>query len=293
MSANPRTNGETCVPLVMPPLEPYAVKVDAAGDRTRGVDTAARPADARPLSPEPDALPATSARTSRTATGWAPSSRRRSAPSCSPSSRRTTTIGPEGRVMEVLSEHNCEGWLEGYALTGRHGLLATYESFAMVMSSMAIQHAKWLDESAKLEWRKPVPVAEHPPHLHLLAQRPQRLQSPGTGLHRHHPHQEAGDLAHLPPARRQLPALDGGPLLPHLEPRQRRRHRQAAAAPVPRSPVGEGPLRARGLGLGVGEQRRGRPGRGDGLRRRHPHHGDAGRDLAAAHRPHRACASGW
>src|SRR5678810_264294 len=59
-------------------------------------------------------------------------------------------IGPDGRVMEVLSEHNCEGWMEGYALTGRHGLLATYESFAMVMASMAVQHSKWLDESLKL-----------------------------------------------------------------------------------------------------------------------------------------------
>ena len=46
--------------------------------------------------------------------------------------------------MEVLSEHNCQGWLEGYLLTGRHGLFATYEAFAMVSASMAIQHAKWL-----------------------------------------------------------------------------------------------------------------------------------------------------
>nr|MDQ6929002.1 phosphoketolase family protein [Actinomycetota bacterium] len=65
-------------------------------------------------------------------------------------------VTPDGRVMEVLSEHNCEGWLESYLLTGRHGLFATYEAFAMVSASMAIQHTKWLEASAALEWRQPV-----------------------------------------------------------------------------------------------------------------------------------------
>ncbi|HVY97124.1 MAG TPA: phosphoketolase family protein [Solirubrobacterales bacterium] len=65
-------------------------------------------------------------------------------------------VSPAGRVMEVLSEHNCQGWLEGYLLSGRHGLFATYEAFAMVSASMAIQHAKWLEESRELEWRAPV-----------------------------------------------------------------------------------------------------------------------------------------
>jgi xylulose-5-phosphate/fructose-6-phosphate phosphoketolase len=65
-------------------------------------------------------------------------------------------VSPDGRVMEVLSEHLCQGWLEGYLLSGRHGLFATYEAFAMVSASMAIQHAKWLEEAAELEWREPV-----------------------------------------------------------------------------------------------------------------------------------------
>ena len=68
-----------------------------------------------------------------------------------------TAIGPNGRVMEVLSEHNCHGWLEGYTLTGRHGLFATYEAFAMVSVSMTIQHAKWLEEMIELPWRREVP----------------------------------------------------------------------------------------------------------------------------------------
>jgi xylulose-5-phosphate/fructose-6-phosphate phosphoketolase len=65
-------------------------------------------------------------------------------------------VSPQGRVMEVLSEHNCQGWLEGYLLTGRHGLFATYEAFAMVSASMAIQHAKWLQHGRELAWRAPV-----------------------------------------------------------------------------------------------------------------------------------------
>ena len=65
-------------------------------------------------------------------------------------------LAPDGRVMEVLSEHLCEGWLEGYLLTGRHGLFATYEAFAMVSASMTVQHAKWLQEAVNLTWRAPV-----------------------------------------------------------------------------------------------------------------------------------------
>ncbi len=65
-------------------------------------------------------------------------------------------VSPDGRVMEVLSEHNCEGWLEAYLLTGRHGLFATYEAFAMVSASMAIQHVKWLEAAEALEWRAPI-----------------------------------------------------------------------------------------------------------------------------------------
>jgi xylulose-5-phosphate/fructose-6-phosphate phosphoketolase len=65
-------------------------------------------------------------------------------------------LSPDGRVMEVLSEHLCEGWLEGYTLTGRHGIFATYEAFAMVSASMTVQHTKWLQEARNLPWRAPV-----------------------------------------------------------------------------------------------------------------------------------------
>jgi len=61
---------------------------------------------------------------------------------------------PSGRVMEMLSEHQCQGWLEGYLLTGRHGLFNSYEAFMNIVSSMFNQHAKWLDITARIPWRK-------------------------------------------------------------------------------------------------------------------------------------------
>ncbi|KQY12154.1 phosphoketolase [Rhizobium sp. Root73] len=65
-------------------------------------------------------------------------------------------LARDGRVMEVLSEHLCQGWLEGYLLTGRHGLFSCYEAFIHIIDSMFNQHAKWLKVSRELEWRKPV-----------------------------------------------------------------------------------------------------------------------------------------
>lgn len=65
-------------------------------------------------------------------------------------------LATDGRVMEVLSEHQCEGWLEGYLLTGRHGLFNCYEAFIHIIDSMFNQHAKWLKVSAELPWRKDI-----------------------------------------------------------------------------------------------------------------------------------------
>jgi xylulose-5-phosphate/fructose-6-phosphate phosphoketolase len=65
-------------------------------------------------------------------------------------------LAPEGRVMEVLSEHQCQGWLEGYLLTGRHGLFNCYEAFIHIIDSMFNQHAKWLKVTREIPWRRPV-----------------------------------------------------------------------------------------------------------------------------------------
>ena len=65
-------------------------------------------------------------------------------------------VSPDGRVMEVLSEHMCQGWLEGYLLTGRHGFFSCYEAFIHIVSSMFNQHAKWLTTTRGIPWRKPI-----------------------------------------------------------------------------------------------------------------------------------------
>jgi len=66
-------------------------------------------------------------------------------------------LSRDGRVMEVLSEHTCQGWLEGYLLTGRHGLFSCYEAFIHIVDSMVNQHAKWLNTTRDIGWRRPIP----------------------------------------------------------------------------------------------------------------------------------------
>ncbi len=72
--------------------------------------------------------------------------------------RRSTdeNLGPDGRVMEILSEHTCQGWLEGYLLTGRHGVFSSYEAFIHIVDSMFNQHAKWLQSARRVPWRRPI-----------------------------------------------------------------------------------------------------------------------------------------
>jgi xylulose-5-phosphate/fructose-6-phosphate phosphoketolase len=65
-------------------------------------------------------------------------------------------LSPSGRVMEILSEHTCQGWLEGYLLTGRHGLFSCYEAFIHIIDSMFNQHAKWLKTTREIPWRRPI-----------------------------------------------------------------------------------------------------------------------------------------
>jgi xylulose-5-phosphate/fructose-6-phosphate phosphoketolase len=67
-----------------------------------------------------------------------------------------THLAQDGRVMEILSEHTCQGWLEGYLLTGRHGLFSCYEAFIHIVDSMFNQHAKWLKVAGEVHWRQPI-----------------------------------------------------------------------------------------------------------------------------------------
>ena len=91
-----------------------------------------------------------------------------------------------GRVLEVLSEHQCQGWLEGYLLTGRHGLFTSYEAFIHIVDSMLNQHAKWLKGASALEWRRPVASLNY-----LLSSHVWRQDHNGSS------HQDPGFIDHV------------------------------------------------------------------------------------------------
>ena len=154
----------------------------------------------------------------------------------------------------MLSEHTLEGMLEGYLLTGRHGLLSTYEAFVHIIDSMFNQHAKWLAICNQLSWR------EELASLNLLITSTVWRQD-----HNGFTHQDPGFLdvvlnknpavtRDLPAAGRELPALGGRPLPPERELRERDRGRQAASPPVPADGRRDRALREGHRHLGLGEQ---------------------------------------
>ncbi|MEU6412782.1 phosphoketolase family protein [Microbispora sp. NPDC046933] len=156
MSASPHANGgELLRPLVLPDFRDYAVEVKApaasSSEPTRVLGgflrdvIAANPANFRLLGPDETASNRLSAVFETTDKEWEAA--------LLPTDEN---IGPRGRVMEVLSEHQCQGWLEGYLLTGRHGLFNCYEAFIHIVDAMFNQHAKWLESSRKIPWRRPV-----------------------------------------------------------------------------------------------------------------------------------------
>jgi xylulose-5-phosphate/fructose-6-phosphate phosphoketolase len=95
-------------------------------------------------------------------------------------------LSPDGRVMEVLSEHLCQGWLEGYLLTGRHGLFNCYEAFIHIVDSMFNQHAKWLKVSRGIPWRRPIASLNY-----LLSSHVWRQDNNGLS------HQDPGFIDHV------------------------------------------------------------------------------------------------
>jgi xylulose-5-phosphate/fructose-6-phosphate phosphoketolase len=158
MGASPHANGgELLRDLVLPDFRRYAVAVDKPGSSTSAPtrvlgellrDTLRANAELRhlrlfgPDETESNRLGAVYEATDKV---WAGS--------IEPTDEHLAT---HGRVMEILSEHTCQGWLEGYLLTGRHGLFSCYEAFIHIVDSMFNQHAKWLKVSRALEWRRSV-----------------------------------------------------------------------------------------------------------------------------------------
>jgi xylulose-5-phosphate/fructose-6-phosphate phosphoketolase len=134
--------------------------------------------------------------------------------------------------MEMLSEHQCEGWLEGYLLTGRHGLFNCYEAFIHIIDSMFNQHAKWLKVTAALPWRRKIASLNYLLASHVWQQDAQRLHPPGPRVHRPCGEQKGLRRARLPAARRQLPAVGDGPLPAQPPLRQRGDRGQISGAAV-------------------------------------------------------------
>jgi xylulose-5-phosphate/fructose-6-phosphate phosphoketolase len=156
MSANPRTNGGSVLrDLRLPDFRAYAVDVEAPGARsseaTRVLGTWLRdvirdnPQTFRMVGPDETTSNRLNAVFDATDRTWL--------------AERLPTdedLAPDGRVMEVLSEHLCQGWLEGYLLTGRHGLFNCYEAFIHIVGAMFNQHAKWLKAIGEIPWRRPI-----------------------------------------------------------------------------------------------------------------------------------------
>jgi xylulose-5-phosphate/fructose-6-phosphate phosphoketolase len=156
MSANPHTNGGGSRQLQLPDFRDYAVRVDAPAatksEATRVLGgwlrdaVLANPDRFRIMGPDETASNRLGAVFEVTNRVW--------------DARRLVTddhLARRGQVMEVLSEHLCQGWLEGYVLTGRHGLFNCYEAFIHIIDSMFNQHAKWLKVTRDIPWRQPLP----------------------------------------------------------------------------------------------------------------------------------------
>ena len=158
MSANPHTNGGVIRrPLRMPDFTKYAVPVQQPG-KTDGESTRIlggflrdvmrdnkEQRNFRVFGPDETASNRLSALFEATGRSWD-----------TETFADDDHLARDGRVMEILSEHTCQGWLEGYLLTGRHGFFSCYEAFIHIVDSMFNQHAKWLKTSREVEWRQPI-----------------------------------------------------------------------------------------------------------------------------------------
>ncbi|HEY7380659.1 MAG TPA: phosphoketolase family protein [Gaiella sp.] len=156
MSANPNANGGSVLrDLVLPDFRDYAVEVPSPGtsssEATRALGAFLRdviernPTTFRLFGPDETASNRLGAVFERTTRAW-----------MAETLPTDEDLGRDGRVMEVLSEHLCQGWLEGYLLTGRHGLFNCYEAFIHIVDSMFNQHAKWLKVTRQIPWRRPI-----------------------------------------------------------------------------------------------------------------------------------------
>ena len=166
-------------------------------------------------------------------------------------------LSPDGRVMEVLSEHMCQGWLEGYLLTGRHGFFSCYEAFIHIVDSMFNQHAKWLKVTREIPWRRPIASLNYLLTSHVWRQDHNGFTPSGPWIHRSCREQESRRRARVPSARREHAALRRRPLSPQPQLRQRDRRRQAAGSQWLDMEAAIEHCTERHRDLGLGQQRQG------------------------------------
>jgi xylulose-5-phosphate/fructose-6-phosphate phosphoketolase len=200
MGANPHANGGLLTrPLELPDFRSYAVDVEHPGASTAEAtrvlgaflrDIIARnPDNFRIMGPDETASNRLSAVFEVTDRAW--------------TAQRVDGddhLAPDGRVMEVLSEHLCEGWLEGYLLTGRHGLFNCYEAFIHIVDSMFNQHAKWLETTNRIAWRRPVPSLNYLLSSHVWRQDHNGFSHQDPGFIDHVANKKAGVIrVYLPP----------------------------------------------------------------------------------------------
>jgi len=202
MGANPHANGGALLrDLAMPDFREYAVALPSpgavAGEATRVTGAFLRDVmklnlDSRnfrvfgPDETESNRLGCLFEATDRVFTGELKSS--------------DSQISPEGRVMEVLSEHLCQGWLEGYLLTGRHGFFSCYEAFVHIVGSMFNQHAKWLKVTQAIAWRRPIASLNYLLTSHVWRQDHNGFSHQDPGFIDHVVNKKAGVIrVYLPP----------------------------------------------------------------------------------------------
>ena len=190
MSSNPRVHGQLSRDLKMPDFRHYAVTIDGPG-RTMAEATRVMGKFLRDVMKENE-----SAKNFRIVGPDETASNRWNdvfdaggkvwMGDYQPEDSGNDCLKPDGRVMEVLSEHTCQGWLEGYLLTGRHGFFSCYEAFIHVIDSMFNQHAKWLKSTRNIQWRRPLPSLNY-----LLTSHVWRQDHNGFS------HQDPGFLDHV------------------------------------------------------------------------------------------------
>jgi xylulose-5-phosphate/fructose-6-phosphate phosphoketolase len=200
MSANPHTNGGLLLrDLAMPPFRDHAVTVERPGIASssatgvlggflRDVITA-NPDRFRLMGPDETASNRLQAVFETTERAWEGEIR-----------PGDDHLAPAGRVMEVLSEHLCQGWLEGYLLTGRHGLFTSYEAFIHIVDSMVNQHAKWLKTTNHIPWRAPIASLNYLLSSHVWRQDHNGLSHQDPGFIDHVVNKKAAVVrVYLPP----------------------------------------------------------------------------------------------